>query len=117
MEEAKAEGQEAQRGQQKTRVGLLACTEQDNSRLLVTDTTLQGKCQVGMLLVLVSHTLGITLLPHHSIPAPGPESKAPNGLLDYHYNNSEGTGWCGGRALSQSGTRPGKAPGTATKAY
>lgn len=85
--------------EQRTRVGLLAYTEQDNSRLLVTDTTLQGKCQVGMSLVLVSHTLGITVLPHHSIPAPGTGPKASNGLLDCHSNNSEGTGCCGAKMV------------------
>lgn len=115
MEEDKAEAQEGQRAQQRTRVGLSAHREQDNSRLLVTDTKSQCRCQVGILLVLALHTLGITVLPRHPIPVPGAGPKAPNGLLDCHTNNSEGSGCLGGRALSQSSTSAGKAPGAATK--
>lgn len=81
MEEAKAEAQEGQRAQQRTRVGLSAHTVQDNSRLLLTAAMLQCKCQLGMLLVLVSHTSGITILPHLSIPVPWSWTQGPKGAL------------------------------------
>lgn len=81
MEKAKAEGQEGWRAQQRTRVGL-STHRTGNSRLLVTDTTAQCESQLGMLLVLVSHTSRITALPHHSCSW----SWTQTWLLDCHCN-------------------------------
>lgn len=109
MEEAKAEGQEGWRARQRTRVGL-STHRTGNSRLL---------WQIPQYSVSPSwECCWFCCLTHwesqycHITPVPGAGPKLGSWIVTII---SEGTGCCGGRALSQSGTRAGKAPGTVTK--